>query len=129
MKNAFVAVVDDDESIRESLPDLLGQLGFDAGAFASADEFLNSGRIPMTDCMLLDVAMPGMSGPELQQELTERGEKIRIIFITAMADEGMRRQLLARGAVDCLFKPFDASSLQAALHAALDQGQPPPSAW
>ena len=80
-------MVDDDESVRESLPDLLKELGFAAKAFASAHEFLTSGDIAATRCLLLDIAMPGMSGPELQQELILRGQAIPIIFITARADE------------------------------------------
>ena len=86
-KEALVSVVDDDESVRESLPDLLMVLGFAAKAFASAHEFLTSGDVAATRCLLLDIAMPGMSGPELQRELTQRGQVIPIIFITARADE------------------------------------------
>jgi FixJ family two-component response regulator len=116
----LVSVVDDDESVRESLPDLLRELGFTARAFASADEFLKS-DYAATRCLILDVAMPGMSGPELQRELAKRGAKIRIIFITAQADEAVRRELLARGAVDCLFKPFSEQQLRTALDTALQR--------
>jgi FixJ family two-component response regulator len=115
----LVSVVDDDESVRESLPDLLRELGFAVKAFASADEFLVSDYVSATRCLILDIAMPGMSGPELQQELNLRGQDIEIIFITALADETVRRQLLARGAVECLFKPFSEQQLRAALDAAL----------
>ena len=117
---ALVTIVDDDESVRESLPDLLRELGFAAQAFASADEFLKSGAASDTRCLILDITMPGMSGPELQQELTARGHMIEIIFITARANETVRQQLIARGAVDCLFKPFSGQALKAALDAALD---------
>jgi FixJ family two-component response regulator len=117
----LVSVVDDDESVRESLPDLLRELGFMAQAFASAHEFLMSGDLAATSCLILDIAMPGMSGPELQRELISRGEKMRIIFITARADESLRRQLLAQGAVDCLYKPFSEQQLRAALDAALQK--------
>jgi FixJ family two-component response regulator len=117
----LVSVVDDDESVRESLPDLLKELGFAVKAFASAEEFLKSNHIAATRCLLLDVAMPGMSGPELQRELAARGEKIGIIFITAQADEAVRKQLIARGAVDCLLKPFSEQQLRAALDAALQK--------
>lgn len=120
---ALVSVVDDDESVRESLPDLLREFGFAAQAFASADEFLKSGAISATRCLILDIAMPGMSGPQLQNELTVRGHGIAIIFITARADETMRQQLIARGAVDCLLKPFSGQALKAALDAALDRNQ------
>src|SRR5262245_26262436 len=116
---ALVSVVDDDESVRESLPDLLRELGFSVQAFASAAEFLASGYVAATRCLILDVAMPGMSGPELQHELTLRGHHIAIIFITARADESVRRQLISGGAVDCLFKPFSEQQLRTALDAAL----------
>jgi CheY-like chemotaxis protein len=116
---ALVSVVDDDESVRESLPGLLRQLGFAARGFSSADEFLMSDSLSATRCLILDVAMPGMSGPELQQQLTVLGHAIKIIFITARSDEAVRRQLIARGAVDCLFKPFSEQGLKAALDLAL----------
>jgi FixJ family two-component response regulator len=115
----LVCVVDDDESVRESLPDLLKVLGFAAKAFASANEFLMSSDIAATRCLLLDIAMPDMSGPEMQQELIRRGHVIPIIFITARADEGVRQQLLEQGAVECLFKPFSEQQLRSALDAAL----------
>src|SRR5262245_33971633 len=117
--SALVSVVDDDESVRESLPDLLKEFGFVARAFASADEFLTSNAVATTRCLILDIAMPGMSGPELQHELRRRGQDIRIIFITALADEAVRQQLLGQGAVECLFKPFSEQALRAALDEAL----------
>jgi FixJ family two-component response regulator len=123
MAQALVSVVDDDESVRESLPDLLREFGFAAQAFASPDEFLMSDCISATSCLILDIAMPGMSGPELQHELTVRGHAIKIIFITARGDEMLRRQLIARGAVDCLFKPFSEQELKAALDAALPRSR------
>ena len=118
-RQTLVSVVDDDESVRESLPDLLKELGFSAMAFASAEDFLASEYLPATRCLILDVAMPGMTGPQLQQVLNARGEKIKIIFITARADENVRRHLIAQGAVDCLIKPFSEQGLRAALDAAL----------
>jgi FixJ family two-component response regulator len=117
--SALVAVVDDDESVVESLPDLLRELGFAAIAFGSANEFLASADLALTRCLLLDVAMPGMSGPELQLELAFRGANIPIIFITAQADETIRQQVVEQGAVACLFKPFSEQELRAALAAAL----------
>jgi len=120
---ALVSVVDDDESVRESLPDLLRELGFAAQAFASANEFLQSTAISETRCLLLDIAMPGMSGPELQQELSARGHALAIIFITAQGDEATRQQLIARGAVECLFKPFSEHALKTAVDAALRRSQ------
>jgi FixJ family two-component response regulator len=116
---AQVVVIDDDESVRESLPDLLRTLGFAAKAFASAEEFLAAGCIAATRCLLLDVAMPGMSGPELHRHLIRRKHTIAIIYITARADEALRRQLLQLGASECLFKPFSEQQLRLALGAAM----------
>ena len=118
-KRALVSVVDDDESVRESLPDLLRECGFAVEAFASAEEFLVSECIGQTQCLLLDIAMPGMSGLELQRELTRRRHAIPIVFITAHGDETDRPRLLAQGAVACLFKPFSEAALLEAVHAAL----------
>ena len=114
----FVAIVDDDASVRQSLPELLHAIGIQAATFASAREFLDSDQAAMTSCLILDVAMPGMSGPELQQELTRRGQPLPIIFISGRADAAMSEQLLARGAVACLLKPFSFRQLRAALELA-----------
>ena len=118
-KRSLVSVVDDDESVRESLPDLLREFGFEAKAFASAEEFLASGYLEQTRCLILDIAMPGMSGQDLQEELTRRRQKIPIVFITATGDEMVRPLVLERGAVECLFKPFSEKALLGALNAAL----------
>jgi FixJ family two-component response regulator len=118
-ERSLVSVVDDDESVRESLPDLLRQFGFAAQVFASADAFLASDALGDTRCLILDITMPGMSGPELQQELRRRRQEIPIVFITARSDETIRPRLLAQGAVECLFKPFSEEALLAALKAAL----------
>jgi FixJ family two-component response regulator len=120
-ERSLVSVVDDDESVRESLPDLLRQFGFAAEAFSSAEAFLASDVVSETSCLLLDIAMPGMSGPDLQQELTRRGQKTPIVFITAYGDSTVRPRLLARGAVACLFKPFSETALLDAVGAALRQ--------
>jgi FixJ family two-component response regulator len=117
--HCLVAVIDDDESVRESLPDLLREFGYAVQAFASADEFLASGDLGRTRCLILDVAMPGMSGPELQRELKRRDKAIPVVFITAYGDETVRLRLLQQGAVDCLFKPFSETALVAALDSAL----------
>jgi FixJ family two-component response regulator len=117
----LVAIVDDDESVRESLPDLLRGLGFAAQAFASADAFLSFEDMSRTQCLLLDVCMPGMSGPELQQELVSRGVRVPIIFITADPDASVRESLMQRGAAACLFKPFSEAQLRTALDVALRQ--------
>ena len=115
----LISVVDDDQSVRESLPDLLTEFGFAVETFASAEEFLASGFIGKTDCLILDVTMPGMSGPELQRELQLRGHALPIVFITAHADESIRPLMIEQGAVECLFKPFSESALQDALNTAL----------
>lgn len=114
----LVSVVDDDNSVRESLPDLLNDLGFAAKTFASAEEFLTANCAADTGCLILDIAMPGMSGPALQRELIRRGHAIPTIFITAQADESLPPGLLEHGAVDCLFKPFSDEALRAALETA-----------
>src|SRR5215813_9701661 len=115
----LISVVDDDESVRESLPDLLREFGFAAEAYSSAEEFLASDGATRTKCLILDVAMPGMSGPDLQRELTRRRQQIPIVFITAYAYEIDRLRLLELGAVDCLSKPFSESALIETVNAAL----------
>jgi FixJ family two-component response regulator len=112
-------VVDDDESVRESLPDLLREFGFAARAFSSAQEFLSSDCVGETSCMILDVAMPGMSGLELQQELKRLGREVPIIFITGRKDEAVRTHALKQGAAAFLLKPFSEAALLAAIKAAL----------
>jgi FixJ family two-component response regulator len=113
-----VSVVDDDESVRESLPDLLREFGYSARAFSSAEQFLASDSIGQTRCLILDFSMPGMNGLELQRELNLRGQKIPIVFITANRDEAIRPRVLEQGAVACLFKPFSDTALLDALNAA-----------
>lgn len=122
IEHLLVSIVDDDESVRESLPDLLREFGFAARTFSSAEEFLASDCIEQTNCLLLDVAMPGMSGPDLQQELRIRREEIPIVFITAQRDESVRSRLIKEGAVECLSKPFSETALLDALNAALRAG-------
>ncbi len=118
-KRALIAVVDDDESVRESLPDLLKEFGFSARAFASAEEFLASGCADQARCLILDIAMPGMSGPDLQRELNQRNNSLPIVFITAHADEALGPRLIKGGAVACLLKPFSDTALLGALQTAL----------
>ena len=115
----LVSIVDDDESVRESLPDLLKQFGFAARAFSSAQEFLASDYVDQTRCLILDVSMPRMTGPDLQRELIRRRQTIPIIFITADTDTTVRQRLIEQGAVECLFKPFSDTALLEALNAAL----------
>jgi FixJ family two-component response regulator len=114
-----IAVVDDDESVRESLPDLLRACGYSVTVFSSAEEFLASSFVGKTDCLILDVAMPGMDGLALQQELLRRRHSIPIVFITGNSDERIRVVALAGGAVDCLFKPFSEKALLNAVTTAL----------
>jgi FixJ family two-component response regulator len=115
----LVSVIDDDESMRESLPDLLRQFGFAVDTFSSAEEFLLSHSRGQTRCLLLDIALPGMTGLDLQKELRRRQPETPIIFITADRDEALRQRVLAAGAVECLFKPFTDIALLGALNAAL----------
>jgi FixJ family two-component response regulator len=119
IERSLVSVVDDDESVRESLPDLLKQFGFAARAFSSAEAFLASEFVSETSCLLLDIAMPGMSGPDVQHELRRRRQEIPIVFITAHGDETIRPRLMAAGAIECLFKPFSDTALLNALDVAL----------
>jgi FixJ family two-component response regulator len=118
--SSLVSVVDDDESVRESLPDLLREFGFAVRAFSSAEDFLASDCVDQTKCLILDIAMPGMTGPELQQELTQRRQKIPIIFITAQRDDNVRQRVIEQGATECLFKPFSDTALSDAVNAALE---------
>jgi FixJ family two-component response regulator len=115
----LVCVVDDDESVRESLPDLLREFGFEVRPFSYAKAFLDSDCLAACDCLILDIAMPEMNGPDLQRELERRGRHIPIVFITAHVDEKVRRRVLEQGAIACLYKPFSQADLLAALHAAI----------
>jgi len=115
----LVSVVDDDESVRESLPDLLKELGFAARTFPSAADFLASDGFKHTSCLILDISMPGMSGPELKRELERRSLTIPVIFITADRGDAIRERMLEDGAVECLFKPFSDTALLEALKKAL----------
>jgi FixJ family two-component response regulator len=115
----LVSVVDDNESVRESMPDLLREFGYSAQAFSSAAAFLASDCVDQTRCLILDVAMPGMTGPDLQQELMRRRKVIPIIFITADRDPALRQRLIERGAEECLFKPFSDTALVEAVHSVL----------
>jgi FixJ family two-component response regulator len=121
-KRSLVSVVDDDESVRESLPDLLNQLGYAVQTFSSAEEFLASDHVDQTRCLILDIAMPGMSGPDLQKELARQRREIPIVLITAHGDENVRPHLLELGAVECLSKPFGDRALVRALNAAFQVG-------
>jgi FixJ family two-component response regulator len=118
---ALVSIVDDDESVRESLPDLLKEFGFEPRAFSSAAEFLSSDYVNRTECLILDLAMPNMGGFDLQRELQLRGQAIPIIFITAQTDEAVRARAIEQGAVSVLLKPFNEADLLTAVNAALQK--------
>ena len=115
----LVCVIDDDESVRESLPDLISEFGYRARAFSSAEAFLASDGVQRARCLVLDIAMPTMSGLELQKELKRRGLSIPVIFITAHTDDSVRSRALKQGAVACLFKPFSDTALRQALSSAV----------
>jgi FixJ family two-component response regulator len=119
---ALVSIVDDDESVREALPDLLREFGFAVQSFASAEEFLASGRVDETRCLVLDIAMPGMSGPDLQRELTRRRQALPIVFITANEDSSEYASIVDAGAERCLIKPFSDTALLGAITKAIDAG-------
>jgi FixJ family two-component response regulator len=119
-KALLVCIVDDDESVRESLPDLLREFGLVPKAFGTAEAFLASGLADQTKCLILDIAMPGMSGFELKQEIDKRGHVIPIIFITAQPASASRLEV-QKGAVACLIKPFSDTDLLEALRKALKQ--------
>jgi FixJ family two-component response regulator len=116
-----ISVVDDDDSIRESLRGLIRSIGFSANIFASAEEFLRSDHLHNTDCLILDVRMPGMNGLELQRHLTVSRQEIPVIFITAHGDEEARSRALGEGAIAYLFKPFSEDALLNAVQAALER--------
>ena len=116
---SLVSIVDDDESVRESLPDLLKAFGLESQTFSSAEEFLAKDGVSGSKCLILDVAMPGMSGPELKTELNRRKIEIPIIFITGNRDETLRSRLIELGAIACLIKPFSDGAILEALNYAL----------
>ena len=115
----LVSIVDDDEYVREALPDLLRSFGLEAEPFCSAAEFLASASLDRTGCLVLDVNMPGMTGPELQRELARRCRQIPIVFVTANADEDIGPKLMGRGASAFLKKPFSEAVLIGAVNDAL----------
>jgi len=120
---SLIAVVDDDESPRESLEGLLVSVGYAVEVFSSAEAFLYSTALVKVDCLILDVSMPGMSGPELQRELIRRQLKIPTIFITAHRDERVISRIMADGAIGCLLKPFSVDSVLNGVHQALTEGR------
>jgi FixJ family two-component response regulator len=117
--SSLISIVDDDDSVRESLSGLIRSVGFGALVFASAEEFLNSNHLSDTDCLILDVRMPGMNGLELQRRLAASHMSIPVIFITAHGDEEARVRALNGGAVEYLLKPFSEDALLTAIDTAL----------
>jgi FixJ family two-component response regulator len=115
----LISVVDDDDSVRESLSGLIRSVGYRVVVFASAEEFLTSHHIPDTDCLILDVRMPGMNGLELHRRLIATNQPVPVVFITAHGDEEARRRALSGGAVDYLPKPFSEEALLHAIETAL----------
>ncbi|HZC35707.1 MAG TPA: response regulator, partial [Chthoniobacterales bacterium] len=114
-----IAVVDDDDSVREALESLLKSRSFKVDSYSAAEDFLSSPRITTTDCLILDVKLEGMSGLALQQELTAARYSVPIIFVTAYAEDSLRTQVIAAGAIDCFIKPFDDDALLAAVELAV----------
>jgi FixJ family two-component response regulator len=118
-RSSLIAVVDDDVSVRESVESLLKSVGFRVNTYSSAEEFLDSSEIDGAHCLILDVRLDGMSGPDLQRELKSAGNSIPIVFITAHETETFRERMVADGAIDCLLKPFNDDTLLTAVETAL----------
>jgi len=121
--NLLISIVDDDESVRDSTTMLLRSAGYEVQTFASADHLLNSGSLGETECLILDIQMPGTDGLELQRQLWSDGHRIPIIFITAYGDDLLRQRVIARGALDMLNKPFEAAFILAALERAFSEAR------
>jgi two-component system, LuxR family, response regulator FixJ len=116
----LIAIIDDDESMQDSLRDLIECTGLEARCFGSAEEFLESGLHRQAACLITDILMPKMSGLELQTRLKDEECDIPIIFITAYGDASMRIQAMREGAVEFLAKPFDHQLMLKTVRAALD---------
>jgi len=115
----MIAIVDDDESVREATKSLVRSLGYEAATFGSAEEFLGSSQLKTTACLITDVRMPGMSGVELQDRLIADGRSLPTVFISAFSDETAQQKVLESGAVGYLHKPFDEDRLIACIDTAL----------
>jgi FixJ family two-component response regulator len=116
----MVAIVDDDDLVRTALQGLLKAAGLGAQTFASAEDFLNSGRQHDTGCLITDISMPGMSGLELQAQLNADDWRIPTIFITAQGDARMRMQAMRAGALEWVAKPFDGEALLESVRGAIE---------
>ena len=119
-RSSLIAVIDDDISVRESVESLLKSVGFQVNTYSSAEEFIGSPRLDAADCLILDVRLDGMSGPDLQRELKAGGRSIPIVFVTAHETETLRERMMADGAIDCLLKPFNDDALLNAVEIALN---------
>jgi FixJ family two-component response regulator len=115
----LISIVDDDDSLRNSLNNLLRSLGFRTEGFSSGEDFLNSNHLHDTDCLILDVRMPGMSGLNLQHHLANANLRLPIVFITSHSDDEARRRALDSGAVAFLYKPCREETLVEAIDSAL----------
>ena len=115
-----ISIVDDDESVRTAMQDMVESFGFTVGTFGSADEFLQSDRLRDTACLILDIQMPGMSGLELYNRLIAAGHRIPTMFVTAFPDTRVHDRLLQAGAICCLTKPFDRNDLLSCINSSLD---------
>jgi FixJ family two-component response regulator len=122
LKTPHIAVIDDDDSVREAMKSLVSLMGYSVVAFASAEAFLNSGNVQTAACVITDVQMPGMSGVELQRQLSSRGHATPIIFVTAYPDESTRASVIRAGAVGYLSKPLRKENLLSCLDRVLDPG-------
>ena len=116
----LISIVDDDDSLRNSLNNLIRSVGFRAQGFSSAEAFLNSNQLHDTACLILDVRMPGMSGLDLQRQMVANNSRIPIVFITSHGDDNARARALEAGAVDFLYKPFREEALLKAIDSALN---------
>ena len=115
----MISIIDNDELVRDAIKNLVRSLGYVAATFASAEEYLQSGHVWSSSCLITDIQMPGMSGAELQDHLIADSNPVPVIFMTAFADENIRTRVLTAGASDFLKKPFDDNSLVACLEKAL----------
>ena len=120
---SLIAVVDDDQSVREALENLISSVGFEVKLFASSEDFLDSDVRLQTDCAILDVRLPGISGLELQQRLVAHGKSIPVIIITAQGDDQTQDEAVAAGAIAFLKKPFKEEVLLTALESALNRNK------
>ena len=116
----LISVVDDDDSMREALESLLKSVGYRTAIFASAQDFLQASERNETNCLILDVRMPGMNGLELQEKLAAENSRVPIVFISANSESGEKEQALARGADDYLYKPLSEDTLLGAIRAAFN---------